>query len=93
MTVKEAEDALRAARRAEAEEAFMAARQKFAAARVHKIAAEPRALDWLSSPHRLIVVHAWRKVKRAGRDRWELREVPLVRDGATIGVQCDDWSA
>lgn len=46
-----------------------------AAARVKKIAAEPRAREWLGSPHRMIVVHAWRKIKGGGkRATWQLRE-------------------
>lgn len=52
-----------------------------AAARVSKIKAEPRAREWLDSPHRMIVVHAWRQVGKAGKRKlWTLKEVPVSID-------------
>lgn len=59
MTVKEAEDALRAARRAEAEEAFMEARKKFAAAWAAAKATENGTTEsrW-----------AWRRMARLAAD-------------------------
>ena len=54
-------------------------------ARVAKIRAEKRARDWLESPHRMIVVHGWRKIgPRGKRKTWQLREVWLVLEDGRI---------
>jgi len=45
-------------------------------ARINKIKACPKAHEWLESPHRMVVVHGWRKLKPRGQKvaKWTLRE-------------------
>lgn len=50
-----------------------------AAARLAKICGNPKASEILTSPHRKIFIHAWRKVGARGKRKlWELREIEVA---------------
>jgi len=66
-------------------------------ARVKKLGSSPALVQWLASPRRWAVIHAWRKVGPGGRRKlWEVRKAhyrlvdgtPVLFEYADSQLQC-----